>query len=313
MTDTNAICHEGTHTVFTEAFSRIHKKDDSSLRPCILFLGGVMRGVYGGGGARALERAGLSEAFYAGVGVSTGAPALAYFLAKQAGVGTSIYYEECTTWRFLRPFGHNITDISFLSDVWRGKKGEKKLDVYALQKNPTRSYALATPVAGGASRMLSYREEHDPIECIVAACSMSGLYHGTPMVHGVEYTDAAMADPFPIERLVEVFSPTSVLVIANRPKVWRDVRWAVALYDLFVRYVLRHTEHVSAKEKHRRYEASLTWIRSVGIPYCIVYTDDEVRPFTRNAAKLKDAADRFEAYMTRLLRAARENIQHAVE
>jgi len=57
--------------------------------------------VISGGQVIALEEAGLSDAFDIAVGVSTGAPIAAYFLAQQSVLGTSIYYEECTTPQFI--------------------------------------------------------------------------------------------------------------------------------------------------------------------------------------------------------------------
>ena len=62
--------------------------------PVLIVGGGGQRGPFGGGWVMALENLNLRNAFKTVVGVSTGAPTISYFLAGQAAVGTSIYFEE---------------------------------------------------------------------------------------------------------------------------------------------------------------------------------------------------------------------------
>jgi predicted Rossmann-fold nucleotide-binding protein len=72
--------YEGDLTVFREAIELAAARREGrecDKRPALVVLGGVLRGVYGGGGVRALERAGLVSGFYSAVGCSTGAPTIA--------------------------------------------------------------------------------------------------------------------------------------------------------------------------------------------------------------------------------------------
>ena len=100
-------------------------------RPWLIACPGTMRGVYGGGQVSAFEERGLTNGFAGCVGVSTGAPTVAYFLAGQARLGTSIYYEECTWPEFISPLrilrGGHGADIGFLGEVFRGHMGRKRL------------------------------------------------------------------------------------------------------------------------------------------------------------------------------------------
>jgi hypothetical protein len=68
---------------------------ENNSNPVLMVLGGTLRGCYGGGGVIALKKMGLTDAFKTVIGISTGAPTVAYFLANQPEIGTSIYSEEC--------------------------------------------------------------------------------------------------------------------------------------------------------------------------------------------------------------------------
>ena len=60
-----------------------------------------MRGVVSAGMVSALEELGLTHAFDAVYGSSAGAINAAYFLAGQARLGTTIYYEDINNARFI--------------------------------------------------------------------------------------------------------------------------------------------------------------------------------------------------------------------
>ena len=77
-----------------------------------------MRGVVSAGMVSALEELGLGQAFDAVYGSSAGAINAAYFLAGQARMGTTIYFENLNNHRFIslaRPLtGRPIVDLNFL-------------------------------------------------------------------------------------------------------------------------------------------------------------------------------------------------------
>lgn len=301
--------HEGDLTVFREAIELAAARREarvSTVRPALMVLGGVLRGVYGGGGVRALERAGLTQGFSSATGVSAGVPTIAFFLASQAGVGTRLLYEECISDHFLTWRGKHFANVSYLARIWRGEIGDKRLDTFALVNNPTHAYAAVVPVTSNITEFVDMAELRDPVEAIVAAASMPGLYFGKPNIQGTEMVDGAMTDPFPVERFAALTDPTSLLVFANRPRGEEDNPWLLFLYDVYVKYVCGRRAHIFTWEKNARRRAAYAWLAASGIPYCIVYTDDLIGSFTRNKEGLMAAADRFEAYITNLIGRAQE-------
>ena len=96
----------------------------------------------------ALEALGYVDAFDAVYGSSAGAIDAAYFLAGQARVGTSIYYEDINNTSFIRlgraAAGRPIVNLSYLlDDVARSRK---RLDVARVLTSPTPLSVLATDV-----------------------------------------------------------------------------------------------------------------------------------------------------------------------
>ena len=110
--------------------------------------GGAMRGVVSAGMVWALEDLGYTHAFDAVYGSSAGAINSAYFLAGQAAVGTTIYYEDINNRSFInlsRPLrGRPIVNLGFLlDDVARNRK---RLDVDRVLQSRTPLSVLATDI-----------------------------------------------------------------------------------------------------------------------------------------------------------------------
>ena len=79
--------------------SRAPHRDGASI--ALAVEGGAMRGVISAGMVSALEDLGLVDAFDAVYGSSAGAINAAYFLAGQARLGTTIYYEDINNAEFI--------------------------------------------------------------------------------------------------------------------------------------------------------------------------------------------------------------------
>lgn len=115
--------------------------------------GGAMRGVISAGMVWALEDLGYTLAFDAIYGSSAGAINAAYFLAGQAGLGTTIYFEDINNRTFIdlsRPLrGRPIVDLGFLlDDVARHRK---HLDTGRIIDAGTPLSVLATDVDSRSS------------------------------------------------------------------------------------------------------------------------------------------------------------------
>src|SRR3989344_711410 len=188
----DSMSYEGDLEVFRRLKAHVDSRrtgmpDDE--RPSLFVLGGMLRGAYGAGSLLAFEEAGFRDAFESALGISTGAPSLAYFLASQPE-RTDIYYEECADPRvfdFIGPFrGQRIINTRFLADLFQGKIGHKPLDVACLRKSRTRFYVPLAEYETAKLKMIEMHKASDPIEALHAAISMP-FFSNPVTLDGVAY------------------------------------------------------------------------------------------------------------------------------
>ena len=215
---------DGARTVRDLIIDRAHtgsrpgrRDDPHKLALCIE--GGAMRGVVSAGMVAALEQLGLLPVFDYVYGSSAGATNGAFFMAGQAGFGTTIYYENINNSRFIdlrralsrRP----IVDLDFL--VWEIMKGPKCLDTTAVLQSATKLRAVATSTTTGERKVFrEWTDGDDLLACLRAAASMP-IVAGAPYLYRRErYWDALLSEPIPA-RVAEEDGCTHLMVLLTRP------------------------------------------------------------------------------------------------
>src|ERR1035438_3756395 len=181
--------------------------------------GGGMRGVVSGGMVTGLEQLQLHDVFDLVVGTSAGALAGAYFLARQSGLGTSIYYEDLTgrEWldykRALR--GRAPVGLDFLIDEVMVNR--KPLNWEAVLASPIPLYAVATrlgdyaPIAHG--HFSSAAEMRDALR----ASARIPVISGRPvLIDSTEYIDGSLSQGIPLQAATEL-GATHALLLLTRP------------------------------------------------------------------------------------------------
>jgi predicted patatin/cPLA2 family phospholipase len=192
--------------------------------------GGAMRGVVSAGMVSALEALGLTHAFDAVYGSSAGALNAAYFLAGQAAVGTTIYYEDINNLQFInmrRPLvGRPIVNLRFLLDDVALRR--KPLDTAKVLSSPSPLAVLATDTTTGECVVL--REFPDAASLLNAmrASATMPIIAGLPVAYNNgQYFDASLTEPIPVPS-AEADGHTHILVLLTRPA---DVTHAVTAFD----------------------------------------------------------------------------------
>ncbi len=178
-----------------------------------------MRGVVSAGMVSALEELGLTHAFDAVYGSSAGAINAAYFLAGQARMGTTIYYEDINNRHFInlgRPLGgRSIVDLGYLLDDVSVNR--KRLDCDAVLAAPSPLTVMATDVAGACRAPL--RGFQDPASLLSAmrAGATMPVIAGPPVRWcNRDYLDASLTEPIPVP-IAEAEGHTHLLVLLTRP------------------------------------------------------------------------------------------------
>lgn len=264
------------------------------IRPLLLACGGGMAGVFGGGLMIGLELAGLSHVFDAAVGVSAGAANAAYLLAKQAPLGTSIYYENLARSRFINLFRFGkIMDLDYLENIFRDRK---ELNVASI-KLCRSSFYVAVTRRDGEGMFLSAKDESlDMISAIKASMAVPIAYNRIVKVGYGSYVDGGASNPIPLREAIEAFRPTDILVVLNRPsQLYRTEPGIVS--KLIEKMYLRKFSRDFRESFHRydeRYNASLDLLSSPtafrGINIAVIAPDYYVGRLTRNASVLRQFA-----------------------
>jgi predicted patatin/cPLA2 family phospholipase len=269
--------------------------------------GGAMRGVVSAGMVSALEALGLTDAFDAVYGSSAGALNGAYFLAGQAALGTTIYYEDINNRRFIdlrRPlYGRPIVNLGFLIDDVAARQKPLAVDRVLSSRSPLA--VLVTDVATSAPVALrQFRSGRELFAAMRAGATMP-IVAGPPAAFQDQHCfDASLTEPIPV-RTAEADGHTHVLVLLTRPG---EVRRRTTMLDRL--YVLPRLRRISPTlaaryvDRGRPYTALLECIAAgtgpLGRARVIGIRPDPpvVSKLECDAGVLKDAAARgFEAVM----------------
>lgn len=302
---------EGNKEVLVNLFKKkqLLMEGDAShqkIRPALLVLSGVMRGVYAGGQAIALDKAGFTDVFDVVVGVSTGAPVAAYFLAGHIQEGLTVYWHECTSRKFISPrrgfIGRRIVDIDYLASVFRGQTPRKvALDQEALHRSRSRFYTATTCGDTGEGLFLDAKSSNpDPIEALRATIAMPWLSHGNVVIDGRRYLDGVGAMPFPVQDMLG-FCPTDLLVLANSPPQEKKGK-AESFLLPFLLDSFPPPVREAFLTRHARFADELAFLRTQKeCRFSILWTDKAIGRFERNPNKLETAAVRAEKHFADLL------------
>jgi len=191
--------------------------DNAKVALCIE--GGSMRGVTSAGMVVALEQMGWLGCFDAVYGSSAGALNGAYFVAGQAALGTTIYYEDINHRDFidlLRPLrGRPILNLDFLVHDVMVKR--KALDTGRVIASPIPLIALATDATTGQRHLFRDFADDRDLLCALRAGATMPVFAGPPYQHRRgRYFDALLSEPIPVPA-AEDDGYTHILVLLTRP------------------------------------------------------------------------------------------------
>lgn len=182
-----------------------------------------MRGVVSAGMVWALEDLGCLGVFDAVYGSSAGAINAAYFLAGQAGLGTSIYYEDINNRTFidLRRMWRRkpILNLDYLlSDVMVRRK---PLDFDRVVHSPIPFSVIATDVDGERTHVFDRFTDAKDLAGALRASATMPVVAGGPYAHrGHRYLDASITEPIALPT-AEGSGHTHVLVLLTRGSAMR--------------------------------------------------------------------------------------------
>lgn len=231
-----------------------NKKDGYKIG--LVFEGGGMRGVFGGGVARGLTEMGLGNAFDVVYGTSSGSCAAAYFLSGETTRGDSIYYDDLNNFKFIKPWRlSKLMDIDYLGDKFRN--GDKSLDTKTIKDSETLLKIYVSDAYTGAHKCFTNRDKVDLVALLTASCAAPGFYNKPVKIDDGAYLDGNVEKKLPIDAAIED-GCTDILVISTvghkhrgRNNILYVFRKSILMKDL------SHTFHRAHERRLVRYNENL--------------------------------------------------------
>ncbi|GEM_PF-2964177 len=175
-----------------------------------IYTGGGQKGVIQGGISTAKEDLGLNQLADFKVGHSSGAAVIAYEQAGQSELGSTIFFEENVSNRFIqvgRP--HRVMDLIGLERAFRL---QKPLDVEALRNAKPVFYIGIGDRMAGRIDYFNLSTRPDPVADVISSCRV-------PVLSGIEsilrrQIDGGMGRPRSIQFVLGNLNPTDVLIVS---------------------------------------------------------------------------------------------------
>jgi predicted patatin/cPLA2 family phospholipase len=191
------------------------KRDQKKI--ALVVEGGAMRGVIAAGAALALERLSLRNTFDAFYGTSAGAITASYFIARQATVGSSIFYDNLASRDFLDPrrffTKEPIMNLDYLEEVLRERKPLHTDEVIGSDLS---IFALNTETAL-VEKMPVACDRFDLLRQLRAACTMPFLCEETTEYQGKHYIDGGLNVSVPWKEALRD-GATHIMILLTRPE-----------------------------------------------------------------------------------------------
>jgi len=228
--------------------------------------GGAMRGVVSSGMVAGLEYLGLLRTFDIIYGTSAGAINGAYFVAKQAAYGTSIYYDDINNAQFMSPLrtlcGDRLVSLEFLFEHVMIKK--KPLDWKRVIDSEIELVPVASSLAQAKAVLLRGARSRYDLFLRLKASARIPFVAGPPVrVDGEACVDGGLYASIPFWQALDE-GCTHVLALLTRPVGAKLGRTSVLnrylLSEMLARYnpLLRN----AFVDRVTRYARELDWLNT---------------------------------------------------
>ena len=278
------------------------KQEHGHIRPLLMVGAGLMKGVYGAGAMVALEELGYRQVFSSAVGLSSGAPTLAYFLAGQAAVLPGLIAEDVASTKLIRPLHlRNVVNLEYFVDILRGATG-RGLNFPALLRTPTdfkvavSAYKTARPV------FFTPGSENVFMDCMRATVAIPGIVTQKVKIDGARYVDGASTQPYALDAAYQTIDATHVLAIMNQD---RDASHSPRMEKFISATLVRHRFSPALLEASTLRHAARNQFAQQAIagpiPTTVVWGDARVGSYEREATYLYEVTEASRVWWRELL------------
>lgn len=273
------------------------------IRPLLFIDGGLMKGVYAVGAGLTLEELGYGNVFNSVVGVSSGAPLAAYFVAGETKKGSSILWEECTSKQFLNVwrFWNQVDTKYLIKAISNGSsKALRSENVFASR---TELHIAVSNFKTGEPRLLKPTDRTELFDAIHASILLPNASSNKVHIEDIRYVDGGFTRPHSLKLAIESIQPTHVLIITNQDKAVSTIPWL----ERFLNHTLyRHRMPAPLRfAAHERKRERLRVIEEMGrndLPYALVWGNGSIKSMERDPEVVKGVVEKSRKWWLELFR-----------
>ena len=288
---------DGDRSVFAALRARREQlsqgNDDGTIRPLLFFGGGLMKGVYGVGAALALEELGYGAVFTDVVGVSSGAPTAAHFVAGTTVAGKSILTNECCTRRFANPWRWwNQIDTEYFMSLMR-REPPQGIDTQAILASQTRLHFGVSEYPTGKPHLITVQDDETLFAGMHASLTMQNVARHRTYIDGVHYADGGFTKPHILQTVIDRFTEaTHIIFVTNNDRVFGSISWFERMLNrTLFRLRLNGPQVIAINGRREERDKALLSLWSSGIASAVVWGDGSVGSVERNPERLAAAVE----------------------
>ena len=270
-------------------------KPHDHLKILMICDGGLIKGAYSVGVGLALEELGYTDVFTDLVGVSSGAPSVAYFLGGNIYQGGTLIYDECCSSRFLnrRRFWAPV-DTNYIIDVLKGVTN-KPLRMKEIFDSPTKLHIGVSDFKTAKPKLLCPQSEDELLESIRASILLPSVAKGKVYLAGRRYFDGGVSYPHVIHEAVATIDFTHVLILTSQNYKEENVSMFEKLLcsTIFRHRISRRGLFAFNNRRRARREALDALQNDITVTALLVWGDGSIQGVERDSAKVKEVVERY--------------------
>lgn len=264
--------------------------------------GGLMKGAYAVGAGLALEELGYNHCFSSIVGVSSGAPSVAYFVSKETYRGASLLWEECCSRKFMNVWRFwNQEDTNFLINLL--KRGAKQLHTQEIFSSPVNLYIAVTNYQTGEPRLIKPCTDTELFTVLQASVLMPNISTDVVRLEGERYVDGGFCRPHALRLAIDEIDASHILVLTSQDKhVTKLPKIERFLSQTIFRWRMSKSLRTAAYARKLARLEAIAYIQNHHLaPAAFIWGDGSIGSMERNPKKIKDVVERSRQWWHELL------------
>ncbi len=276
-------------------------EEHGHIKPLLICGGGLMKGVYGAGALIALYELGYQNVFSTAGGISSGVPALAYFLSDGARHIASLAQDESCSPNFLKPWDFkNTVNIDYFLGVLQGATG-KAIDFEKMFNSPTELLIAVSEFATGKAHLFSPTTQTQFLEAAAATISIPGVITRQVFINDTRFVDGASTNPYAMDVIYDTVDATHVLVLMNQDKgVTRSSILEYFINNILLRHRMSGPLLYASNRRHgnrEKFAKRLLQTKNAAI----VWGDNSVSSYEKNFIQIGKTIEKSREWWRQLL------------